>query len=136
MVVKLASHKVKEKTSKLWLSDILSCRLLPFPLPNLIKNKTLLDSLHIEYLVITVTLFGKNRPRLNFRYPWLKHLHVWPQFVQRVVSHFPEDNAFMVCLALIHWIVIYRVDGAFHPTNFEQVAEASGFLSRLPFFYW
>ena len=40
----------------------------------------------------------------------------------------------MVCLALIHWIVIYRVDGAFHPTNFEQVAEASGFLSRLAFF--
>ena len=40
----------------------------------------------------------------------------------------------MVCLALIHWIVIYRVDGAFHPTNFEQVAEASGFLARLAFF--
>lgn len=39
-------------------------------------------------------------------------------------------------LALIHWIVIYRVDGAFHPTNFEQVAEASSFLSRLAFFYW
>ena len=37
-----------KKTSKLWLSDILSCRLLPFPLPNLVKNKTLLDidSLH------------------------------------------------------------------------------------------
>ena len=43
------------------------------------------------------------------------------QFFQRVVSHFPEDDAFMVCLTLIHWIVIYQVDSAFHPTSFEQL---------------
>ena len=35
---------------------------------------------------------------------------------------------------LIHWIVIYQVDSAFPQTSFEQLAEASGFLSRLAFF--
>ena len=35
---------------------------------------------------------------------------------------------------LIHWIVIYQVDSAFHPTSFGQLADASGFLSRLAFF--